>query len=446
MTETSYLTINQLTQYIKAKFTKDPYLQTVYVTGEISNFRLRPNGHQYFSLKDDDAVISVVMFKNAYKKLAFKPEEGMKVLVKGHIGVYERQGSYQLYIDEMSPDGIGALYQAYEQLKEKLAKEGLFDFEHKPIPRFPKKIAVVTSQSGAVIRDIITTVNRRYPIVQLVLYPAVVQGNKAKDSLVKQLKRIEANHDYDTVIIGRGGGSIEDLWPFNEEAVVRQVAKMSLPIITSVGHETDTTLVDFVSDERAATPTGAAELATPVLQDEIIRIKNWQRQMFAFEHQRINHLNERLLKVQRNYIFQDPSRLYEVKQLQLDQLNDRLWTNGQKFLTKYKQEFTTKTNQLWQHNPKHHVINARQQFEWNQEKLSSAMNQFLNNQRQHLNQHMTTLDALSPLKQLKKGYSITESRNQQISSINQVDIGDKVKIQVSDGELNAQITGTRKNK
>ncbi|MCI7240714.1 MAG: exodeoxyribonuclease VII large subunit, partial [Aerococcus suis] len=216
MTETSYLTINQLTQYIKAKFTKDPYLQTVYVTGEISNFRLRPNGHQYFSLKDDDAVISVVMFKNAYKKLAFKPEEGMKVLVKGHIGVYERQGSYQLYIDEMSPDGIGALYQAYEQLKEKLAKEGLFDFEHKPIPRFPKKIAVVTSQSGAVIRDIITTVNRRYPIVQLVLYPAVVQGNKAKDSLVKQLKRIEANHDYDTVIIGRGGGSIEDLWPFNE--------------------------------------------------------------------------------------------------------------------------------------------------------------------------------------------------------------------------------------
>ena len=215
-----YLSVTALTKYLKRKFDADPYLERVFLTGEISNFRLRPS-HQYFSLKDDGAKISAVMFKSAFNKVKFRPEEGMKVLVVGRISLFEASGNYQIYVEQMQPDGVGAFYQAYEQLKEKLAKEGLFSAPKKPLPRYPKKIAVITSPSGAVIRDIITTVRRRYPIAQLVLFPTVVQGEKAAPDIIRNLARVEAQGDFDTVIIGRGGGSIEDLWPFNEESVAR---------------------------------------------------------------------------------------------------------------------------------------------------------------------------------------------------------------------------------
>jgi len=282
-TQDKYLTVTQLTKYISAKFNHDPYLDRVFVTGELSNFRLRSNSHQYFNLKDQGALIAAVMFKSQFSSIKFAPEEGMKVLVVGRVGTYEQRGTYQLYIEHMEPDGVGALHVAFEQLKQKLAAEGLFEFEPKPIPRYPKKIAVVTSSKGAVIRDIITTVKRRYPIVELVVYPTVVQGDAAAPNIVANLARIEKDGSYDTIIIGRGGGSIEDLWPFNEEMVVRAIAACQTPVISSVGHETDTTLADFVADQRAATPTAAAEIATPVLAEEILRIGQLKQRLFQLQ-------------------------------------------------------------------------------------------------------------------------------------------------------------------
>ena len=272
-----YVTVSALTKYIKYKFDKDPHLGRVYLTGEISNFRLRPT-HQYFSLKDENAIISATMFQSAFKKIQFRPEEGMKVLVIGKVSVFEKSGQYQINIEHMEPDGVGALYLAYEQLKKKLEAEGLFSLPKKPIPQFPKKIVILTSESGAVIQDIQTTVARRFPIVQLVLYPTVVQGVHAVNSILKNLDLVE-QEDYDVVIIGRGGGSIEDLWAFNEEPVVRRVAELSIPVISSVGHETDTTLIDFVSDMRAATPTAAAEIATPVLMEIHQQLRNLQTRL-----------------------------------------------------------------------------------------------------------------------------------------------------------------------
>ena len=275
MQRENYLTVTALTKYIARKFTYDPYLERVYLVGEISNFRLRER-HQYFSIKDENAKIEAVMFQSNFSRIKFKPEDGMKVLVTGRIEVYEQTGKYQINIETMQPDGVGALYQAYEQLKAKLAQEGVFSRPKRPLVKFPKRIAVITSPSGAVIRDIITTTRRRYPIVQLVLFPAEVQGEYAKDSLVGRLKEVNARGDFDTIIIGRGGGSIEDLWPFNEEEVARAIAASKIPVISSVGHETDTTLSDLAADVRAATPTAAAELATPVLADEILKLKDYQ--------------------------------------------------------------------------------------------------------------------------------------------------------------------------
>ncbi|CAI2600086.1 Exodeoxyribonuclease 7 large subunit [Apilactobacillus kunkeei] len=271
---------------------------------------MRP-AHQYFSLKDDNAKISAIMFKSAFDKVKFKPEEGMKVLVTGRISVYEATGNYQIYIDHMEPDGVGALYQAYEQLKKKLTAEGLFSAPKKTLEKYPKRIAVVTSPSGAVIRDIITTTRRRYPIAQIVLYPAVVQGNAAASDIVRQINRVNEHGDFDTLIIGRGGGSIEDLWPFNEEIVARAIFDSKIPVISSVGHETDTTIADLVADVRAATPTAAAELAVPVLTDVMTDIKNDQVRIFNAFRNKLNQLQQRLAKIQQSYIFKQPERLYD---------------------------------------------------------------------------------------------------------------------------------------
>ncbi len=264
------------------------------------------------------------MFKGAFDKLRFQPEEGMKVMAVGRITLYEASGNYQMVIDHMEPDGVGALYQAYEQLKQKLAAEGLFSAPKQSLPKYPKRIAVLTSPSGAVIRDIITTTQRRYPIAQIVLYPTVVQGNKAADDVVKNIQRVEADGTFDTMIIGRGGGSIEDLWPFNEERVARAIFDAKTPIISSVGHETDTTIADLVADVRAATPTAAAELAVPVLSEEILRIEERQARLEqAFMHQ-IQYKQERYQRVIGSYVFRQPERLYEAQSIKLDQLQQRM--------------------------------------------------------------------------------------------------------------------------
>ena len=300
----NYLSVSSLTKYLKLKFDKDPYLERVYLTGQVSNFRKRPN-HQYFSLKDEKAVIQATVWAGVYRSFGFELEEGMKINVIGRIQLYEPSGSYSIVIEKAEPDGVGALAIQFEQLKKKLTEEGLFQDRWKQaLPQFPRKIGVITSQSGAVIRDIITTVSRRFPGVEIVLYPTKVQGDGASSEVVANIQRANQRADLDVLIIGRGGGSIEDLWAFNEEAVVRAIFESRIPIISSVGHETDTTLADFVADRRAATPTAAAELATPVTKlDLLSHLQKQENRMATAMSNRLAYNRERLAKLSQSVIF-----------------------------------------------------------------------------------------------------------------------------------------------
>ena len=418
-----YLTVSALTSYLKRKFTADPYLKEVYVTGEISNYRQRP-GHQYFSLKDDGAVLNATMFKFAFQKLQFKLEPGMKVNAVGHMDLYAPNGSYSLIIDKLEPDGVGALYQAYEQLKAKLSAEGLFDQLRRPIPRFPKKIAVITSPSGAVIRDIMTTVRRRYPIAEIVLYPAVVQGDGAVPSLTKQMTAVAEAADYDVLIMGRGGGSIEDLWAFNEEAVARQMLTMPMPIISSVGHETDTTIADFVADQRAATPTAAAEIATPVpLADLWLDIQQMQQRLVNQMQRQVVANQERLSRLQNSYVLTQPARLYEGYLQRLDIAQQRL------------QQAVTTT-----------VTQRQHQFDLLAPRLVNAMTRQVERSQERVGRAVAGLQLVSPLAILARGYSVVEHDTHILTTVDDVAVGDTVHIRLATGELDATVTAKESEK
>lgn len=434
-----YLSVTALTHYLKRKFDADPYLERVFLTGEISNFRLRPN-HQYFSLKDDGAKISAVMFKSAFNKVKFRPEEGMKVLVVGRISLFESSGNYQIYVEQMQPDGVGAFYQAFEQLKEKLTKEGLFAAPKQALPRYPKRIAVITSPSGAVIRDIITTTRRRYPIAQLVLFPTVVQGEKAADDLVKNIQRVEASGNFDTLIIGRGGGSIEDLWPFNEERVARAIFNAKTPVISSVGHETDTTIADLVADVRAATPTAAAELAVPVLSEELLRIKQLEarlQQSFVLQLQR---KNERYQRATASYVFKDPSRLYEAQSLKLDQLTQRMLQGIQQRLHEEERSYQKLASRLVQASPLNQVREAKQTTNYLTKQLNQQIHYLVENKKQTFANTVQSLDLLSPLKIMGRGYTYLTKDEQVVKSPEQLASGDQVAIHFAKGQVSAEIT------
>ena len=324
MKNVQYLTVTALTRYIKRKFDYDPHLQDVYVKGEISNFKKHTRGHMYFTVKDDHARIAAVMFHHQARTLKFIPENGMHVLIRGTVTVYEPGGQYQIYVNEMHPDGIGSLYLAFEQLKEKLAKEGLFAKEHKrPLPNYPKTIGVVTSPTRAAIRDIITTIQRRYPIARIIIYPALVQGEQAAASIVQAIEVANERKEADVLIVGRGGGSIEDLWPFNEEIVARAIFASKIPIISAVGHETDITIADFVADLRAPTPTGAAELAVPDIDEIMERILNYKIRLTRSIREQITSERKNLERITNSYAFRYPWRLYEQKLEQLDRLSER---------------------------------------------------------------------------------------------------------------------------
>lgn len=442
MTTDKYLTVTALTRYLHKKFTVDPYLQRVFLTGEISNFRLRPR-HQYFSIKDDNAKISAVMFQSNFKRVKFIPEEGMKVLLVGRIDLYEPNGTYQINIESMQPDGVGALYEAYEQLKKKLAAEGLFSVEKKRIPRFPQKIAVITSPSGAVIRDIMTTVKRRYPIAQLVLFPAVVQGEQAADSLVGRLKEVTQHEDFDTVIIGRGGGSIEDLWPFNEEKVARAIAAVKIPVISSVGHETDTTIADLVADLRAPTPTAAAELATPLLSDEILKLKQ-QRLRLVQAMKTVLDRNERQAARQiDSYIFKTPARLYEGYLQKLDFLNSKLEAAFGQELSRVQREQLELNSRLKMVDPKPRLKRSESILATNKQQLQRNMQLYLVAKKNELAQQVSNLDALSPLSVMGRGYSYVSHAGKITKSVKNLDVDDKVVLHMTDGIADARIIDTK---
>ena len=437
-----YVTVSALTKYIKYKFDKDPHLGRVYLTGEISNFRLRPT-HQYFSLKDENAIISATMFQSAFKKIQFRPEEGMKVLVIGKVSVFEKSGQYQINIEHMEPDGVGALYLAYEQLKKKLETEGLFSLPKKPIPQFPKKIAILTSESGAVIQDIQTTVARRFPIVQLVLYPTVVQGVHAVNSILKNLDLVE-QEDYDVVIIGRGGGSIEDLWAFNEEPVVRRVAELSIPVISSVGHETDTTLIDFVSDMRAATPTAAAEIATPVLMEIHQQLRNLQTRLEQALSRQLQIKRERMQALANASIFQNPERIYQVYQQRVDQLEMRLQQMMQQSVQHKRQQLLKNQHRLELGSPSRRVQTEKQALQYLAKRLEQAQGQLMKDKKQQFQRAIQQLDLLSPLKIMNRGYGILQQEETIIKSVDQLEVNQELTIQLVDGTVRSKVTSVEK--
>lgn len=437
-----YVTVSALTKYIKYKFDKDPHLGRVYLTGEISNFRLRPT-HQYFSLKDENAIISATMFQSAFKKIQFRPEEGMKVLVIGKVSVFEKSGQYQINIEHMEPDGVGALYLAYEQLKKKLEAEGLFSLPKKPIPQFPKKIAILTSESGAVIQDIQTTVARRFPIVQLVLYPTVVQGVHAVNSILKNLDLVE-QEDYDVVIIGRGGGSIEDLWAFNEEPVVRRVAELSIPVISSVGHETDTTLIDFVSDMRAATPTAAAEIATPVLIEIHQQLRNLQTRLEQALSRQLQIKRERMQALANASIFQNPERIYQVYQQRVDQLEMRLQQMMQQSVQYKRQQLLKNQHRLELGSPSRRVQTEKQALQYLAKRLEQAQGQLMKDKKQQFQRAIQQLDLLSPLKIMNRGYGILQQEKTIIKSVDQLEVNQELTIQLVDGTVRSKVTSVEK--
>lgn len=437
-----YLTISQLTKYIKRKFDNDPYMERVFLTGEISNFnRNRKNSHQYFSLKDDQSKLSAVMFYGDFKKMKFQPEEGMSVLVIGRVSVYERTGSYQIYVEHMEPDGIGALYQAYEESKKRLSAEGVFDQTRKQIlPRFPKRIGVITSQSGAVIRDIITTVNRRFPSVQLVLFPTLVQGEKAARSIAENIKAADAKNNLDVLIVARGGGSFEDLWPFNEEVVVRAIEAAETPIISSVGHETDTTLSDLAADIRAATPTAAAELAVPVLSEELIKIEQQEHRLFRAYKNHIVALKERLERIERSYIFRQPQRLYEGYSQNVDQLQQQLIQFMKERILLFNQDSNLLTQRLKAMDPTHSIGIYKRDVDQLEKQLIRAQKQLIQQSDKQLTYYIQSLDHLSPLKILGRGYSYVRKDNQVIKSTDSLSVSDQVSVQMAEGSFTAEVT------
>lgn len=446
MDRSKYLTVSQLTKYLKLKFDRDPYLQTVYLTGELSNFRLR-SGHQYFSLKDDQAVIDAVMFRSQFSKVKFTPEEGMKLCVTGHVGLYERSGRYQIYIDTMEPDGVGSLYLAFEQLKKKLNAEGLFSRPKKAVPLFPRRIAVVTSLNGAVIRDINTTVRRRYPIAQVVLFPTVVQGEKAAADIARQIKRAGERGDFDTLIIGRGGGSIEDLWPFNEEVVARAIADCPLPVISSVGHETDTTIADLVADQRAATPTAAAELATPQrLDNTLMLISDFQQRLYNTMRAQIDFEKKQLAKLTGSYIFQQPTRLYENYAQKVDQLTQQLRQQQERRLTNAANDVAQVYNRLLAYNPQRLVDQERLTVQQLAARLQTAAQAKTQQTAQQLRALTQQLHSLDPLKIMERGYTYVTRNGKVVNQAAQLNTGEPLLLHFADGEVTVTITDIKEKK
>ena len=442
-----YLTVLALTKYIKRKFEVDPHLQSVFVKGEISNLKQHQSGHIYFTLKDEGARIAAVMFARDSKNLRFNLENGLKILVRGDVSVFETTGQYQIYVKEMQPDGIGELYLAYEQLKEKLAAKGYFDQKFKKmIPSFPKTIGVITSPTGAAIRDILTTLKRRYPLANVIVFPAIVQGEQAAPSIVKHITNAQ-NYAIDCLIVGRGGGSIEDLWAFNEEIVAEAVFKSNIPIISAVGHETDFTICDFVADLRAPTPTAAAELAVPDMKNLIQQQLDYKARIYKGLQRQVDDKKQKLSKLQNSYAFRFPYKLYEQNAERLDLLTEKLTNLRVNFFDKKREQVQDMTYRLMLKAP-HHLLevqkNNRNQLT---KDLTSAMKlQFLKHQQQFVSR-VEKLEAYSPLKVMARGYSLTYNENKEIlRSVHETKVNDKVQVVLPDGMLYCQINAKEERK
>ena len=444
MSEVAFVTVTALTKYIKRKFDVDPHLDDLWIKGELSNVKIHSRGHIYFTLKDDNARIQAVMFARQNKSLGFTPENGMKVLVRGGITVYEPSGNYQLYAKKMQPDGIGALHLAYEELKKKLSQEGLFDEAHKkPIPAFPSVIGVVTSPTGAAVRDVITTIKRRYPLVKVIVLPTLVQGTNASESIVRSIEEANRRQLCDVLILGRGGGSIEELWAFNEEIVARAIFGSDIPIISAVGHETDFTISDFTADLRAATPTGAAELAVPNMIDLMERLKTLDVRMTKAMQQDLRKRQEHMNYLQSSYAFRYPKRLYAQKEQEFDLIFDRFQKQIVLTLDRKKQKLSEQTYKLQMRHPEEQLRQARRRHGEQTERLKRNMSVQLKQIHSQFQTVLGKLNALSPLQVMERGYSLTYKEDELIKSIEQVQEKDEIQVKLKDGTLACEVRQKR---
>ena len=432
-----YYSITALNRAIKNMFDSKPELNRVYIKGEISNFKHHSRGHLYFTLKDENSRIAAVMFASNASSIKFEPEDGMKVLVSGRVTVYEATGGYQIYVDQMDLDGLGNLYLEYEKLKKKLQELGLFNPEHKrPIPKYPKRIGIITAPTGAAIRDILSTIKRRYPICETILFPALVQGVGAKESIVEQLNRAQ-DFDLDVIICGRGGGSIEDLWAFNEEIVAYAIYNSKIPVISAVGHEVDFTIADFVADLRAPTPTGAAEMAVPNLVDLKTLINQYTIRLNENIKGIINLNNKKLESLKNTYVLKNPLALYEAKEQKLDGYIDRANSIIKTILNDY-------TNRLKNIKDSYVLKNPLATYEVKRQKLIN-LNHLLNkeikaimeNNNHQYNLVINKLELLSPLNILSRGYSVVSKDNKVVKKAKDLKLNDVIDIRMNEGNVNA---------
>ncbi|WP_078552930.1 exodeoxyribonuclease VII large subunit [Bacillus alkalicellulosilyticus] len=440
MAEEKFLTVTEVTRYVKKTFDEDPILQDVWIRGELSNFKEHSRGHMYFTVKDSGARLQGVMFAGNNRFLTFRPDNGMKVLIRGNLSVYEPYGQYQLYAREMQPDGIGNLFLAYEQLKAKLEAEGLFE-QHikKPLPSFAKEIGIVTSPTGAAIQDMITTIKRRFPVAKITLLPVLVQGEGAASSIAKAIKQANDRAGFDVLIVGRGGGSIEELWAFNEELVARAIYESTIPIISAVGHETDYTIADFVADMRAATPTAAAELAVPVLHDLLDKVEGLQHRIVRATKERIQAERSKIARLEKSYAFRYPEQLLRQKEQQLDKAIERLEREYIRVIKTKKQRIEQASKELKRHHPMMAVAQAKKEVAVQKELLKKGMETMFAT-KENLFQHtLDKLKVLSPLAMMNRGYSLVYTGNELLKSVSQTKKGTDVTIQVKDGNIHCQV-------
>ena len=439
MEESKYLKISEINNYIKNILDNDFNLNIVYLKGEISNFKCHTRGHLYFTLKDETSRLNAVMFQSSARNLKFKPEDGMNVLVRGRISVYPASGSYQIYVDTMDLDGLGNLYIEFEKLKEKLFKEGLFNKDHKkPIPRFPSRIGIITASTGAAVRDIMSTIKRRYPLCETILFPTLVQGELAAPNIVKQIE-VADNFGCDLLIVGRGGGSIEDLWAFNEEIVARAIYNAKTPIISAVGHEPDFTIADFVADLRAPTPTGAAEMAVPTVNDINNLINQYKIRLNKNIKNLVNTKFIELYNLKNAFVLKNPMSLYEMKEQKLDKLIDNLTRNITNVLNLKKHQLEININKIKIITPLNLINNNKNKLNELINNLNKIIDIKIINTKHNLDYLINTLKLVNPLNILNNGYSLVRKDDKVIKDSQDLKVNDIIDIRLGKGNIKAKV-------
>ncbi|MCQ2011477.1 MAG: exodeoxyribonuclease VII large subunit [Sporolactobacillus sp.] len=438
-----YISVTKLTRYIKQLMETDGNLQNIWLRGEISNFKRHSRGHLYLTIKDKNSRIRAVMFAGNARQLTFEPQDGMKVLIQGSVALYEPYGEYQIYIRDMEQDGLGKLYLAYEALKKKLQENGMFDPSLKKlIPEVPYEVGIITSTTGAAIRDLFTTIKRRFPAARITVFPVLVQGAEAAPSIASAINQANQMLDLDVLIVGRGGGSIEDLWAFNEEIVAEAIFKSRIPIISAVGHETDFTIADFVADKRAPTPTAAGEFAVPNRVDLERRIDQSSTRLVQAITGKLREEKLRLHRMQQSYAFRYPGQLILQKEQECDRLVERLNNAANAQLLRKRERIAMIDRLLGQSGPQQLVTRAKRSLADQQQQLIRALKIFCKEREARFDKLVTHLNGLSPLKIMSRGYGLAFNEKEQlIKSVREVAPGDMFNLKLHDGKIDCQVWG-----